>query len=63
VTGSSNDGREHSPWSIVSGETGLAHAGAIVDYQSWIIVVTHIVGGLSYTGEQGDLLFCSSSEN
>ena len=42
MSGSANDGREHSPGSIVSRETSLAHAGAIVHYQSCYVVVTHL---------------------
>jgi len=38
----SNDGWEDGSWGIVSGEAGLAHAGAIVYYQSGNIIVTHI---------------------
>jgi hypothetical protein len=41
VTWASNDGREDSPGGIVSGETGFAHAGAIVDNQSGGVLVTH----------------------
>ena len=43
VTGSSYDGWEDSSWGIVSGETGLAHTGAIVYDQSGNILVTHFV--------------------
>merc|ERR1719323_1438922 len=42
VTWASNDGGEDSPWGIVSGETSLAHAGAIVDDKSGSIFVTHV---------------------
>jgi hypothetical protein len=41
VTGSSYDGWEDGSWGIVSGETGLAHTGAIVYDQSGNILVTH----------------------
>jgi hypothetical protein len=41
MPGSSNNAGEHGTWRIVSGETGLAHAGAIVHYQSGYLVVTH----------------------
>merc|ERR1712203_1088510 len=34
VTGASNNGREDSPGGIVSSESGLEHAGAIVNNQS-----------------------------
>jgi len=36
-----NDGREDGAWGIVSSEPSLAHTGAIVDYKSGNIVVTH----------------------
>ena len=42
MTGASDDGWEHGSWSIVSGETGFAHAGAIVYYESGYVVVTHV---------------------
>jgi len=41
VSGTSDDGGEDSPWSIISGETGLAHAGAIVTHEGGNIVVAH----------------------
>jgi hypothetical protein len=43
MTGPSNYGWKYSSWSIITSETGLAHAGAIVNYQSSNIVVTHDV--------------------
>merc|ERR1712025_251146 len=43
VTGASNNGREDSPGGIVSGETGFAHAGAIVNDKSSSIFATHFV--------------------
>jgi hypothetical protein len=33
MTGPTNDGRENSSWGVVTGETGFAHTGAIVDDQ------------------------------
>ena len=52
VAGTSNNGGEHSPGGVVSGEAGLAHAGAIVNDQSGDLIVTHdgvvcvrVVGG------------------
>ena len=47
VTGSSYDGWEDSSWGIVSGETGLAHTGAIVNYKGRYVIVTHS-GGVSF---------------
>ena len=41
VAGASNDGGEDSPGSVVSGEPGFAHAGAVVNNQRGYIVVTH----------------------
>merc|ERR1719319_129274 len=41
MTGTTYDGGEHSSGSVISGETGLDHAGAIVADQSGSIVVTH----------------------
>merc|ERR1719394_187621 len=42
VTGTSNDGGEDGPGGVVSGEAGLAHAGAIVNNQSSNVFVTHL---------------------
>ncbi|KAE8746209.1 hypothetical protein FOCC_FOCC007081 [Frankliniella occidentalis] len=42
VTGATDDGGEDGAGSVVTGEAGLAHAGAIVDYESSNIVVTHL---------------------
>ena len=41
VAGPADDRREHGPRSVVSGEAGLAHAGAVVDNESSNIFVTH----------------------
>merc|ERR1712186_252578 len=43
VAGTSNNGWEDSPGGIISGETGFAHAGAIVNDKSGGIFVTHVV--------------------
>merc|ERR1719486_536697 len=43
VAGTSNNGREDSPGSVITGETGFAHAGAIVNDKSSSIFVTHLV--------------------
>lgn len=43
MTGSADDGGEHSSWCIVTSEAGLAHAGAIVYNQGGYFVVTHLV--------------------
>lgn len=36
-----NDGREDGAWGVVTGKTGLAHAGAIVYYQSGNLFFAH----------------------
>ena len=41
VPGASNDGREDSPGGVITGEAGLAHAGAIVNDKSSNVLVTH----------------------
>merc|ERR1719483_1485808 len=43
VAGASNNGWEDGTWSIISSETSLAHAGAIVTDKSSNVFVTHIV--------------------
>merc|ERR1711973_341092 len=42
VTGASNNGGEDSPGGVVSSESSLAHAGAIVNDKSGSIFVTHV---------------------
>merc|ERR1711883_46328 len=42
MSGASNDGWEDSPGGVITGETSLAHAGAIVDDKSSSIFVTHV---------------------
>ena len=41
VTGAAHDGREDGTRCIVAGETGFAHAGAVVNYQRSNVFVTH----------------------
>ena len=41
MAGASNDGGEDSPGGVITGESGLAHAGAIVHDKSGNILVTH----------------------
>ena len=48
MPGASNDGREDSPWGVITGEAGLAHAGAIVDNQSGNVLVTHLGRSLNW---------------
>merc|ERR1712026_299527 len=42
VPWATDDGGEDSPGGIITGETGLAHAGAIVNEQSGCVFVTHL---------------------
>merc|ERR1719452_251992 len=42
MTSPTNDGGEHSSGSVISGETSLDYAGAIVDDQRSIVFVTHV---------------------
>merc|ERR1712131_93156 len=44
VPWATDDGWEDSPGGIITGETGLAHAGAIVNDQSGCVFVTHLGG-------------------
>jgi hypothetical protein len=44
VAGTAHNGGEDGPGGVVSGETSLAHAGAIVNDQSSNFVVTHLGG-------------------
>ena len=41
MAGAADDGGEDGPGGVVSGEPGLAHAGAVVNDQSSNVVVTH----------------------
>merc|ERR1712026_387903 len=43
VPWATNDGGEDSPGGVITGKTGLAHAGAIVNDQSGCVLVTHLV--------------------
>ena len=42
MTGSADDGGENGTRRIVAGETGFAHAGAVVNNQSCNLIVTHV---------------------
>ena len=42
MAGTTNNGGEDSPGGVVSGEAGLAHAGAIVTDKSGNVLVTHL---------------------
>jgi hypothetical protein len=52
MTGTSDDGREDGARSVVAGETGLAHAGPIVDNQSGNFIVAHLEWFLCEVGLQ-----------
>merc|ERR1719362_2628433 len=41
VAGAADDGREDGAGSVISGETGLAHAGSVINDQSSNVLVTH----------------------
>merc|ERR1711975_39391 len=43
VAGTANNGGEDGSGSVISGETGLAHAGAIVNNEGSNVFVTHLV--------------------
>jgi len=43
VAGATNNGGEDGPGGVITGETGLAHAGAIVNDKSGNVFVTHDV--------------------
>jgi len=43
VARATNDRGEDGPRSVIAGETGLAHAGAIINDQSGNVVVTHFL--------------------
>ena len=38
-----NNGWEDSPWGVITSESSLAHAGAIVNDKSSNVFVTHVV--------------------
>merc|ERR1719392_660655 len=46
VSWASNNGWEDSPGGVITGESSLAHAGAIVNNQSGGIFVTHVGASL-----------------
>merc|ERR1719215_2049840 len=41
MSGPSDDGGEHGPGGVITGEPGLAHTGAVVNDQSGNFIVTH----------------------
>ena len=43
MPGASNNGGEDSPGGVITGEAGLAHAGAIVADKRSNVLVTHLV--------------------
>jgi len=42
MSGATYDGGEDGSWGVITGESGFAHTGAIVDYESGNVVVTHV---------------------
>ena len=42
MPGASNNGGEDGPGGVITGETGLAHTGTIVNDKSGNILVTHL---------------------
>merc|ERR1719474_1544957 len=52
VAGTANNGREDSSGSVISGETSLAHAGAIVNNKSSNVFVTHLEYLVSVLGDE-----------
>jgi hypothetical protein len=46
VTGATNNGGEDSTGCVISGETGLAHSGSIVNDKSCGVFVTHLERGV-----------------
>ena len=53
MSGSSHNGRENSSWSIVTSETGFAHAGPVVDDKSSNIFVAHGGGRVEILSARG----------
>ena len=52
VAGATNNGGEDSPGGVITGETGFAHAGAIVNDKSSNVFVTHVgIEAVSRTGD------------
>merc|ERR1719268_532054 len=52
VAGTANNGGEDSSGSVISSETSLAHAGAIVNNKSSNIIVTHLEYLVSVLGDE-----------
>ena len=48
MPGASNNGGEDGPGGVITGEAGLAHAGAIVDDKSGNVLVTHLGRSLKF---------------
>merc|ERR1712027_306014 len=48
MTGTADNGGEDSSWGVISGESSLAHAGAIVNNQGSNILVTHLDGSIGF---------------
>ena len=52
MPGASNNGGEDGPGGVITGETGLAHSGAIVNDKSGNVFVTHCEGFWIWTEEE-----------
>ena len=55
MPGASNDGGEDGPGGVITGEAGLAHAGAIVDDKSGNVLVTHLGRSLNLVYGEEDV--------
>uniref|UniRef100_A0A182TXX1 Uncharacterized protein n=1 Tax=Anopheles melas TaxID=34690 RepID=A0A182TXX1_9DIPT len=42
VTGTANNGREDGTWGVITGESGLAHSGSVVNDKCSRIIITHL---------------------
>ena len=48
----SHNAGEDGSWSIISGKSGFAHTGAIVNYEGGNIIVTHFDGLVGLVSEK-----------
>ncbi|MCQ9140718.1 hypothetical protein MZE11_19290 [Bacillus amyloliquefaciens] len=53
MTWATHDGWEDGTRRVIAGETGLAHAGAIVDYERSNIIVAHFEVCICLSGRAG----------
>ena len=52
MAGATDDGGEDGSGRVVTGKSGLAHPGAIVDHEGSDVVVTHLGGRAGPAGSQ-----------